>query len=112
MTNQTAPPVLVAANGGNLMQRITKILQKNTGRKRVNSAWSAMLALALLSAVLLTVFSFNTGSFVNAQTKMKNKKIAVGFRFDSGELRFCQFTGKYEFSGTKRKLNRIFRTRR
>ena len=75
----TAPPVLVAANGGNLMQRITKILQKNTERKRVNSAWSAMLALALLSAVLLTVFSFNTSSFVNAQTKMKNKKIAVGF---------------------------------
>ncbi len=76
----TAPPVLVAANGGNLMQRITKILQKNTERKRVNSAWSAMLALALLSAVLLTmVFSFNTDNFVNAQTKMKDKKIAVGF---------------------------------
>lgn len=77
--NKTASSVLVAANGGNLMQRITKILQKNTERKHVNSAWSAMLALALLSAVLLTVFSFNTGSFVNAQTKMKNKKIAVGF---------------------------------
>ncbi len=75
----TEPPVLVAANGGNLMQRITKILQKNTERKRVNSAWSAMLALALLSAVLLTVFLFNTDSFVNAQTKMKDKKIAVGF---------------------------------
>ena len=75
----TASPVLVAANGGNLMQRITKILQKNTERKRVNSAWSAILTLALLSAVLLTVFSFNTGSFVNAQTKMKDKKIAVGF---------------------------------
>ncbi len=76
----TASPVLVAANGGNLMQRITKILQKNTGRKRVNSAWSAMLALALLSAVLLTMLvSFNTDNFVNAQTKMKDKKIAVGF---------------------------------
>lgn len=75
----TAPPVLVAANGGHLMQRITKILQKNTERKRVNSAWSATLALALLSVVLLTVFSFNTGSFVNAKTKMKDKKIAVGF---------------------------------
>ena len=78
-TKITASPVLVAANGGNLMQRITKILQKNTERKRVNSAWSAMLALALLSAVLLTVFSFKTDNFVNAQTKMKNKKIAVGF---------------------------------
>ena len=78
--NATAPPVLVAANGGNLMQRITKILGKNTERKRANSAWSAMLALALLSAVLLTtVFSFNTSSFVKAQTKMKAKKLAVGF---------------------------------
>ena len=75
----TTPSVLVAANGGNLMQRITKILQKNTERKRADYAWSAMLALALLSAVLLAIFSFNQTVFVNAQTKTKYKKIAVGF---------------------------------
>ncbi len=75
----TAPPVLVAANGGNLMQRIQKILQKNTEISRANSLWSAGLALVLISAVMLSVFSFNKASFVNAQTKAATKKIAVGF---------------------------------
>lgn len=75
----TAPPVLVAANGGNLMQRISKILQKNTEISRANSLWSAGLALMLISAVMLSVFSFNRASIVNAQTKNTNKKIAVGF---------------------------------
>ncbi len=80
MTNQTAPSFLVAANGGNLMQRIQKILQKNTEIKRSASiAWSAMLALTLISAVLLTVFSPYSGEFVNAQTKTKNRKLAIGF---------------------------------
>jgi beta-lactamase regulating signal transducer with metallopeptidase domain len=77
--NQTLPPLATAENGGNLMQRITKILQKNTEIKQSSSAWSAGLALALISAVLLTVFSFNQAGFVNAQTKTKNRKIAVGF---------------------------------
>ncbi|MDQ3179820.1 MAG: polysaccharide deacetylase family protein [Acidobacteriota bacterium] len=78
--NRTAPSVLVAANGGNLMQRIQKILQKNTEIKRsASTAWSAIMALALFSAVLLTVFSFNSGGFVNAQTKTKNRKLAIGF---------------------------------
>ncbi|MDQ3129373.1 MAG: M56 family metallopeptidase, partial [Acidobacteriota bacterium] len=31
---QTTPPFATAANGGNLMQRITKILRKNTGIKQ------------------------------------------------------------------------------
>lgn len=77
--NKTAPSVLVAANGGNLMQRISKILQKNTEKKRSASAWSALIALALISAVLLSVFSFTSGEFVNAQTKTKNRKLAIGF---------------------------------
>jgi len=77
--NQTLPLLATAANGGNLMQRITKILQKNTEIKQSSSAWSAIFALALISAVLLTVFSFNQTTFVNAQTKTKTRKIAVGF---------------------------------
>ncbi len=78
--NQTVSPrFATAANGGNLMQRITKILQKNTGIKQSSSAWSAGLALVLIPAVLLIVFSFNQTSFVNAQTKTKNRKLAIGF---------------------------------
>ncbi|MDQ3132262.1 MAG: hypothetical protein M3Q99_16060, partial [Acidobacteriota bacterium] len=59
--------------------RITKILRKNTGIKQSGSAWSAGLALLIIPAVLLTVFSLNSGADVNGQMKMKNKKIAVGF---------------------------------
>ena len=78
--NRTAPSILVAANGGNLMQRISKILQKNTEIKRsAFSAWTAFAALALISAVLLTVFSSYPGGFVNARTTMKNRKLAIGF---------------------------------
>ena len=46
---------------------------------QANSAWSAGLALMLISAFLLAVFSFNQPAFVNAQTKAKNKKLAIGF---------------------------------
>lgn len=77
--NKTLPPLATAANGGNLMQRITKILRKNTGIKQSGSAWSAGLALIIIPAVLLTVFSFSSGADVNGQLNMKNKKIAVGF---------------------------------
>ena len=61
------------------MQRIQKILQKNTETRRSASAWSAIMALALISAVLLSVFSPDRTAFVNAQTRVKGKKIAVGF---------------------------------
>lgn len=77
--NQTAPQILVAANGGNLMQRITKILQKNTEKSFANSLWTASLAFALISAVLLGVFSSGSTAFVNAQSKTKGKKLAIGF---------------------------------
>ncbi|HEY0047760.1 MAG TPA: M56 family metallopeptidase [Pyrinomonadaceae bacterium] len=81
LTNQKLPPFSTAAvKGGNLMQRITKILQKNTEtRSEANSAWSAGLALVLISAFFLAVFSLNQPAFVNAQTKTKNRKLAVGF---------------------------------
>ena len=63
------------------MQRITKILQKNTEtRVKASSAWSAGLALVLISAFFLAVFSFNQPAFVNAQTnRAKNRKLAIGF---------------------------------
>jgi beta-lactamase regulating signal transducer with metallopeptidase domain/peptidoglycan/xylan/chitin deacetylase (PgdA/CDA1 family) len=85
-TKQTASPVLVAANGGKLMKRIQRIINnKNaeTGLKTQTSLWSASLAsLALISALLLGIFSTTNDSSVNAQTKInqiKNKKMAVGF---------------------------------
>ena len=77
--NQTLPRYVTAANGGNLMHRIGKILQKNTEIKSNASAWSAGLALALISAVLLTVFSFNQTAVVNAQKQRAGRKLAIGF---------------------------------
>jgi beta-lactamase regulating signal transducer with metallopeptidase domain/peptidoglycan/xylan/chitin deacetylase (PgdA/CDA1 family) len=80
LTNQKLSPLTTAAvKGGNLMQRITKILQKNTETSAANSAWSAGLALMLISAFFLAIFSFNQPAFVNAQTKTKNRRLAIGF---------------------------------
>jgi beta-lactamase regulating signal transducer with metallopeptidase domain/peptidoglycan/xylan/chitin deacetylase (PgdA/CDA1 family) len=79
LTNNHIPSIATAANGGNLMQRIQKILQKNTETRITNSAWSAGLAVLLISAVLITVFSFNSTVFVNAQNKTKDRKLAIGF---------------------------------
>jgi hypothetical protein len=78
--DQNLPSFATAAvEGGNLMQRITKILQKNTEIKRSGSAWSAVAAGALISAFLLTVFSSSQTVFVNAGPKTTERKIAVGF---------------------------------
>lgn len=80
LTNQKLTPLVTAANGGNLMQRISKILQKNTEiGGRTGSLWSAVAALALISAVLLGLFSFRNSPVVNADGETKNKKLAVGF---------------------------------
>jgi len=79
LTDQGLPSVVTAANGGNLMKRIQRILQKNTETRVSTSAWSAAFAIALISAVLLSVFSFNQTALVNAQSRGKDKKIAVGF---------------------------------
>jgi beta-lactamase regulating signal transducer with metallopeptidase domain/peptidoglycan/xylan/chitin deacetylase (PgdA/CDA1 family) len=77
--NQTLPRFVTAANGGNLMSRICKILQKNTEIKRSVSAWSAGFACALISAFLLAVLSFNQTALVNAQKRTSARKLAVGF---------------------------------
>ena len=81
LTNQKLTPLVTAANGGNLMQRISKILQKNTEiNGRAGSLWSAVAAFAIISAFLLSVFSFNNTAVVNADNDdIKNKKLAVGF---------------------------------
>ena len=79
MTDQTTPRLATAANGGNLMQRIERILKIETEAGRATSAWTATLALMLTSAVLLAVFSFSSSDIVNAQRKGENRKLAVGF---------------------------------
>ena len=73
------PRLATAANGGNLMQRIERILKIETEVGRATSAWTATLALLLTSAVLLAVFSFNSSAPVNAQGKGENRKLAIGF---------------------------------
>ncbi|HTK38835.1 MAG TPA: M56 family metallopeptidase [Pyrinomonadaceae bacterium] len=77
--NKAVPSVATAANGGNLMQRIQKILHKKTEITRASSAWPAGLAISLISAVLLGLFSFTPASFVNAQKKANDRKLAIGF---------------------------------
>jgi beta-lactamase regulating signal transducer with metallopeptidase domain len=75
-----APPLLAAAaNGGNLMQRIQRILQEKTEIRSARSAWSAVLALLLISVVLLAIFSYSPQSIVNAQKQLSGRKIAIGF---------------------------------
>jgi len=85
LTNGQVPLIAMAAlasgaaNGGNLMLRIQRILQKNTEIKRNPSAWSALLGFAFISALLIGVFSVNQVPFVNAQKSARDKKIAIGF---------------------------------
>ena len=79
LANKQMPRIATAANGGNLMQRIQRILKTKTEVNRANSAWSAGLAVVLISAVLAMVFSFNSTGFVNAHGKPQGRKLAVGF---------------------------------
>ena len=79
VTDEQLPRLATAANGGNLMQRIEKILRIETEAGRAKSAWTATLALLLTSAVLLGVFSFSSSGIVNAQRKGENRKLAIGF---------------------------------
>ncbi len=82
---QTASPILVAANGGKLMKRIERIINKNKNAKTgkfQNSLWSASLVCGLILALMLGIFSATEQSFVNAQSKssdVKGRKMAVGF---------------------------------
>jgi beta-lactamase regulating signal transducer with metallopeptidase domain len=80
----TESPVLVAANGGKLMKRIERIIEKKNAKKGVfqTSLWSASLVSALILALVLGLFSAIEQSPVNAQSKSngnKTKKMAVGF---------------------------------
>lgn len=81
LTKEKVPPVAMAASGGNLMQRINRILQKNTERqKNKQSLWSAgSLAFLLISAVVFSVFWTGSGFDVNAESKPRDKKMAIGF---------------------------------
>ena len=78
-TNQQMPRYATAANGGNFMQRIQKILKIKTEVSRANSAWTAGLAFLLTSAFLLAVFSSSSSDIVNAQKISGTRKLAVGF---------------------------------
>lgn len=73
------PRFATAAIGGNLMQRIQKILQIKTEASGASSAWTAGLAILLTSAVLLTLFSFSSSGYVNAESRSGKKKLAIGF---------------------------------
>jgi beta-lactamase regulating signal transducer with metallopeptidase domain len=77
--NQQTPRYATAANGGNFMQRIQRILKIKTEAGTANSAWTAGVALLLTSAFLLAVFSFSSSDVVNAQKKSSNRKLAIGF---------------------------------
>lgn len=77
--NQQTPRYATAANGGNFMQRIQRILKIKTEVSTANSAWTAGLAALLTSAFLLAVFSFTSSDLVNAQSRSGGKKLAIGF---------------------------------
>lgn len=78
-SKQKQPQLSLAANGGNLMKRIQRILQKETEINGANSLWSAGLACVLISAFLLTAFSGKNELTVNAQSKKSEKRMAFGF---------------------------------
>jgi len=75
-----APKLSMAATGGKLMLRINRILEKNTERQNPKQTlWSAGLAFLLISALMASLFWSDSGFDVNAQSKPKNKKMAIGF---------------------------------
>jgi beta-lactamase regulating signal transducer with metallopeptidase domain/peptidoglycan/xylan/chitin deacetylase (PgdA/CDA1 family) len=77
---QNVPQLTLAANGGNLMKRIQRILQKETETSaRANSLWSAGLAFVLISAFLLTAFWGKNAISVNANSIKGEKRMAIGF---------------------------------
>jgi beta-lactamase regulating signal transducer with metallopeptidase domain len=78
-TKKTKPSIATAADGGNLMQRISKILQRKTEKAGAKSAWLAGPALVLISAVITASLSFNPIPLVNAQRATGDRKLAIGF---------------------------------
>ena len=79
MARNIQPQLAAAANGGKLMNRMQRIMQKEAETARFNSLWSVGLVGVLISAIVLTLFSVGDRVSVNAENKSKNKKIAVGF---------------------------------
>ena len=78
--NMTVPSNAMAANGGNLMQRIKRILNKKTETSSASSAWSAGIAVGIISILLLALFSFSPSSVVNGQKRGdSDRKVAIGF---------------------------------
>ncbi len=82
--NQNKLQLNVAANGGKLMNRIERIVKKETKNKNrfQNSLWSASLASMLILAFFATVFWAGSSSNVKQKlglTSINKKKIAVGF---------------------------------
>lgn len=78
-TNQQMPRYATAANGGNFMQRIQRILKVKTEASRASSAWTAGMAVVLTSAFFLALFSFSSSELVNAQQRSGSRKLAIGF---------------------------------
>lgn len=78
-TNQDTPRYSTAANGGNFMQRIQRILKIKTEESSATSAWTAGMALLLTSAFLAALFSFSSSDVVNAQQRSGSRKLAIGF---------------------------------
>lgn len=77
--DQNTPHLAAALNGGNLMERIERILKIKTEARTHQSAWIAGMALMLTSALLTALFLSNSGELVNAQTRTGAKKLAIGF---------------------------------
>jgi beta-lactamase regulating signal transducer with metallopeptidase domain/peptidoglycan/xylan/chitin deacetylase (PgdA/CDA1 family) len=78
-TNQNTPRYSTAANGGNFMQRIQRILKIKTEESSATSAWTAGMALLLTSVFLAALFSFSSSDVVNAQQRSGSRKLAIGF---------------------------------
>jgi beta-lactamase regulating signal transducer with metallopeptidase domain/peptidoglycan/xylan/chitin deacetylase (PgdA/CDA1 family) len=80
---QTRPQMEMAANGGKLMNRIKRILEKEKTRRSrrfQNSLWSASLASMLILAFLVTVFWANGRTDVKGNINNNSeRKLAVGF---------------------------------
>jgi beta-lactamase regulating signal transducer with metallopeptidase domain len=77
--NYDTPRLATAADGGKLMQRVKRILQKKTEMRETRSAWPAGVALLLISAVVAMAFSTGSTPVVNADAKKNGRKLAIGF---------------------------------
>ena len=83
-TKQNESQLSVAANGGKLMNRIERIIKKETKNKNrfQNSLWSASLASMLILVFLVTVFWAKSQPDVNQKTELafnSKRKMAVSF---------------------------------